>query len=128
MMFGRYLFLRLRRGNVMPNILKRPCLYPGCSALTVAGYCEKHKRHTIYNSQRNETREQSFYSSKEWRITSRQFRAMHPNCYICGKPTRIAHHDPELKELFRLGLNPLDWKYLRAVCWSCHERTKGGRG
>lgn len=107
----------------MPRKLLRPCNYPGCSVLTEQGYCDKHKH--SYNRARQGRRETSFYSSRDWRTTSLQYRAAHPTCEGCkAKPSEIVHHDPELQVLIRDGLDPLDWQYLTALCWSCHEKTK----
>jgi hypothetical protein len=43
----------------------------------------------------------------------------------CGKPSRMVHHDPEVRVLLAKGLDPCDWKYLKALAWGCHEKTKG---
>ena len=108
----------------MPTKPKRPCNHPGCPALTDTGYCEQHNRHKSYNRQRKDSEAAAFYRSKDWRITSQQFRGMYPQCQACGKPARMVHHEPELVVLLARGDDPLDWSWLKSLCWSCHEATK----
>lgn len=115
--------------------MKRPCRKSGCTILTddKSGYCDKHRQNVnkVYREQRTDLAEQSFYRSSRWTETSKQYRAVHPLCECgCGKPSRMVHHTTELSKLLQLGLDPCDWKYLQALSWGCHEKTKkqGGRG
>lgn len=117
----------------MPQKLLKPCRHPGCPKLVQSGYCEKHRTqyHKNYTKTRTDRKEQAFYFSKEWRLTSANYRVMHPICERCGeRETRIVHHTTRLPELLEKGLNPCDERYLEGCCWSCHEKTKrtGDRG
>lgn len=113
----------------MPQRLAKPCRKSGCSSLTrdADGYCDKHKgsAHKQYNKQRHNLAEQAFYRTGKWKLTSSEYRAFHPMCECgCGKPSVMVHHDPGVVELLRLGEDPCDWKFLRALAWKCHELTK----
>ena len=111
----------------MPQRLAKPCRKSGCNQLTrdADGYCDKHKgaNHKQYNQQRYNAAEQQFYRTGRWKKTSAEYRAFHPKCK-CGMPSVLVHHNPDVVELLRLGLDACDWKYLEALCWKCHELTK----
>lgn len=111
----------------MPNKIQRTCAWSGCAALTTSKYCAKHKAqvNTNYYQVRTDKAEQTFYQSKQWTETSKQYRQAHPKCECgCGKESRIVHHKVPLTELLKQGKNPCDWRYLEALSWGCHEKTK----
>lgn len=111
---------------------KSICNYPGCYVLIDRpGYCAKHlfvKKESFKKLEEKKTPEQrKFYSSYAWTKTSKQHRVIEPLCRDCYNTKRVTqgvlvHHNPELKKLWALGLNPLDHQYLETLCFNCHQK------
>lgn len=76
-------------------------------------YEERQKeRHKEYKANRNDKKEQQFYKSKEWEAVKKIVKQRdHGLCRLCLEEHRITyyqtvHHIVEVKEDFRLALNP----------------------
>jgi 5-methylcytosine-specific restriction protein A len=93
---------------------KSICSHPGCNALLDApGRCEKHQRIQIrsnFNSlDRKKTDEDiRFYSSAAWQKVAKRHRVNEPLCRHCRDrglvvPAQMVHHEPDRKELIRMG-------------------------
>ncbi len=115
----------------MPGKSFKACAYLHCPVLTKDTYCDKHSKevHKEYKKNRNDKREQKFYSSKAWINLRNVKRQMNPLCEICMTkdkltPVDIVHHIVEVKEDWSLRLTLSN---LQSVCVSCHQsihRTK----
>lgn len=115
----------------------KPCAWPGCRALTAGQpHCTLHvpkaeqrrqERVKRANKRYNENRDSTDarYKQEKWRRLSIRFRRMHPLCAQCeleGRitPSQLVDHIKPSKthpELF------FDWRNLRALCHSCHNRV-----
>jgi hypothetical protein len=113
----------------MPKAANKICRKPGCNTLIdKSGYCDMHKKKNVSfrKLDRKKTPEQKkFYSSGAWTKASIRQRTEHPLCERClergiTQQAEMVHHDPELQELIRRGLNPLNPEYLHSLCNSCH--------
>lgn len=73
----------------MPNRSKRPCSYPGCSALAEAGRCDKHKQQerTRYEQQRGTATSRGYDS--RWRKARLGYLRAHPLCVECERNGRV---------------------------------------
>lgn len=67
----------------MPSRPKRPCLQPGCPALTDTDRCPAHKR----PEPRGNSNSRGY--DKRWRRYSEAYRAHNPLCYYCGTQGRV---------------------------------------
>lgn len=114
----------------MPRRAKSVCNKIGCFTLvSQPGYCEKHKKESNPYEELNKkktTETKKFYSSYAWTKKSKQHRKKEPLCQECLrkdiiKNGELVHHEPELTELLKKGLNPLDDKYLETLCHNCHQ-------
>lgn len=83
------------------------------------------KRHSIYNQYRKDTKEQKFYSSKDWIKTRDTIRAIDNNlCLMCLDNNELndmdtVHHIEELKEDWA---KRFDKDNLICLCESCHQK------
>ena len=129
------------------NKALRPCRQPGCINLVPYGYCEEHKRiiskEEIEKSKqclrnldkKKDPKEIKFYTSRPWIKTSKLYRLKHPLCERCEdrgiiKSSNMVHHKTELREIWKMKGNPLSWRFLQALCNSCHMedlREKKGK-
>jgi len=126
----------------MPKRALRPCKQPGCRQLVTSGYCEVHASKVPVNTFKRlddakTDEDRQFYRSGRWRATSEAIRRDEPLCRECKqkgfvKQAELVHHEPERKELLKMGLDPFDRKYLIPICRDCHQRhlseKKGKRG
>ena len=82
-------------------------------------------RHSIYKKDRKDTKEQKFYSSKDWIKTRDTIRAIDNNlCLMCLDNNELnnmdtVHHIEELKENWSKRFNKDN---LICLCESCHQR------
>jgi len=112
----------------MPKRAMTICRKPGCNELVpTPGYCSKHKNETPFRSLENRKSDEDrrFYNSYRWQKTSREHRRRYPLCSRCSSrgyvvPVQLVHHDPDRKELIRLGISPYDHDYLHSLCNRCH--------
>ena len=106
----------------MPSRPRKPCSYPGCPELTIAGsYCTSHQ--TAVTHQYDESRNPehvAFYRSAPWlRIRERRLREF-PICELCHRAiSRHVHHRKKLSDRWDLRL---DYANLQAACHPCHSR------
>ena len=115
----------------MPRKPRKPCRYPGCSALTDESYCPEHKRLVAAQYNRYErTPEMKKRYKGPWPAIRRRFLASHPLCEMCLRENRYT----EAREVHHIL--PLadggshDASNLMALCKPCHSRitaTEGGR-
>lgn len=115
----------------MPRKPRKPCRYPGCSALTDESYCPEHKRLVAARYNRYErTPEMKNRYNGAWPAIRRSYIAAHPLCEVCGHEGRYTearevHHIIPLAD----GGTHED-SNLMALCKPCHSRitaTEGGR-
>lgn len=103
----------------MPKKPLKPCKHPGCPKLTLAFYCEDHKKLHV-NDRANATKRG--YDSK-WRAARVRFLKVNPLCVRCKaegrlvKATVVDHIKPHRgdKDLF---WNESNWQPL---CKRCHD-------
>lgn len=96
----------------------RLCLEPRCPRPARPGSrrCAEHAtEHRRYQRSVND----SFYSSKAWRISRSRFLFDHPLCERCGTIAEHVHHRQPLTE----GGAPRDPANLEALCAACHTAT-----
>lgn len=117
----------------MPNLPRRPCCVPGCSAYAVKGQgrCAAHARQPLseYRAQTN-----ALYKTGRWRVMRTKQLAREPLCRICAAEKRLTvatevdHIRPHKgnKALF------YDISNLQSLCHRCHSaktaREDGGFG
>ncbi len=113
-----------RRGEIlMPWIVKRPCVHPGCPELSHEPRCEKHRKQE--RKQRDEYRGSSADRGYglHWRKIRLAFLASHPLCTLCHAQgyltaaTVVDHIQPHRgnPDLFH------DPENLQALCKPCHD-------
>jgi 5-methylcytosine-specific restriction protein A len=111
---------------------KRPCSYPGCSALVSDGSrCDKHRKQeqSRYNKQRGSAASQGYGS--RWRKIRTLKLQRSPLCQDCLEmeprrltPANEVHHIVALRDG---GTH--DFSNLMSLCKSCHsKRTDKGNG
>ena len=118
----------------MPQRLKKPCNYPGCSELVEAGktYCEEHRedkqsRKKERDRQYNEKRDpklRKFYSSARWKKVRKRYISKNPLCEHClerdrVKPADVVDHIIPVKVDWS---KRLDASNLQSLCNSCHAK------
>ena len=108
---------------VVPSKPLRPCGQPGCPELTRDGYCDKHKRQTQrdYDRQRG-TAAQRGYGSR-WQKASKGFLRANPLCVYCLKagdlrPSEVTDHIIPHKGDMGLFWDRSNWQ---ALCKRCHD-------
>ncbi len=109
----------------MPPKSYKACAYMHCHVLTKDTYCDIHSKevHKEYKRNRNDKKEQLFYSSKSWLRLRNVKRQMNPLCEVCLTknkltPTDIIHHIIEVKDDWSLRLTLSN---CQSVCASCHQ-------
>lgn len=110
----------------MPKRSYRKCNDISCSELTHDSYCDKHSKdvHKDYKRNRQDKKEQAFYSSSSWIKLRNHKRMLNPLCEICLledrlTPVDIVHHMCEIKEDWELRLTLSN---LQSVCFSHHQK------
>lgn len=117
---------------------KTICRRMGCNTLVATpGYCSEHHKERGSFKQLDEAKDprtEKFYHGYRWRVTSENFREMpeHALCEECHEKgliiaVQMVHHEPELTELWKRGLNPYDHKYLHSLCNNCHLAELRGK-
>lgn len=94
----------------------KPCAQPGCSALTAATYCDKHRR---ADGGRRDAEWRSWYHGGRYRAARDAFMAEHPLCALCGAPSSDLDHKKPHKGDLRLFWDTDNWQ---ALCAGCHSR------
>lgn len=114
------------RGKQMPRTPPRPCRKQGCRNFCEQGqcYCNEHRKenHRNYNKYERNEESSDFYSSTEWRATSKAFREEHPLCEECLKsgrirPAQLVDHIVPIRQ----GGAKLDPSNLQSLCNACHS-------
>jgi len=106
----------------MPYKPKRPCSYPGCSALVEGRFCPAHARQDAhdYSRYRRDPETNRRYGSA-WRRIRAAYIAAHPLCEQCERagrltPAREVHH---ILPLSQGGTHTEE--NLMALCTPCHS-------
>lgn len=79
--------------------------------------CDAHRKQTQNATARTRTPQQGY--GKQWRRFSRQYRAIHPTCVLCGNPSEHVDHIDGHGPTGPRGYDPTN---LQALCKSCHSR------
>lgn len=115
----------------MPQMLRKPCAYPGCPELVELGqrYCAKHQRQARRqeDERRGSARERGYTSQWE-KVRSLKLRR-NPLCEVCERegrvrPAEMVHHAKPIRQ----GGAALDMDNLMSVCRACHDRLHTGSG
>ena len=107
-----------------PFAPQRPCNYPGCSKLTSASRCDRHKKQERqeYDKRRGYPAARGYRYN--WRITSRIYLGRNPLCVECIKQRRVVtatvtDHIVPHKGDPALFWDPNNWQ---ALCKPCHDK------
>ena len=116
----------------------RPCALPGCPSLVEKGYCQRHdkynkkevNRHAFERlDKKKDPKAIAFYNSAAWKKVSKVYRKYHPLCELCEETdplhapiAKLVHHKKPLHEIWHNKENPLSFRFLQALCKSCHNR------
>jgi 5-methylcytosine-specific restriction protein A len=111
----------------MPRRAKRPCMWPGCTALTEKGsYCDEHCK--LLQARREAKRESAArrgYGAR-WRRLRKMFLSAHP---LCADP--YGHHAARNEIVVATEVDHVvpkkqggsdAWENLQSLCKSCHSR------
>jgi 5-methylcytosine-specific restriction protein A len=106
----------------MANRSKRPCRHPGCPALVVSGYCDKHKQQK--ERYRGSANERGY--NRDWQKARDRFLRDNPCCAKClekdrAVPATVVHHIKPISQ----GGEILDPDNFMSLCRDCHERLHG---
>ena len=115
----------------MPRSPKKPCRYPGCSALTDSRYCPKHTKQTNSEyEQYGRTYDSSERYGKNWRHIRDRYIAQHPLCEDCLqyglRPVQRSEEVHHIQPLSKGGTHAAS--NLRALGKSCHSRHTADEG
>lgn len=99
----------------------RECAHPGCHELTRNNRCDKHRKQTLFEAQR-ETSNQRGYNY-QWGKVRAKFLSTHSLCDTCYQKgiitvAKIVHHIDE-------DQRNNDEDNLRSLCRDCHEQLHG---
>lgn len=102
----------------MPQALKRPCRWAGCSELVSgkSGWCQEHTKTSRRqaDSRRDRSAARRVYNSSRWKRLRRMILRRQPNCE-CGEATNeVDHIDGDVTNC--------RWDNLQAMCKRCHSR------
>ena len=116
--------------------MKKPCRYPGCSALVATGYCEAHaskapNRHAAYDERRKRdpilARNAAFRNSQEWAGLRKWKIARDPLCqdphgvHARQRDTESAVDVDHIEGLSEAWDKRSDPTNLMSVCRRCHS-------
>lgn len=107
-----------------PYAPKRPCGYPGCTALTDSARCERHRKQDRRDQDNRRRNAVACGYGFRWRIASKAFLARNPLCIECMKHRRlvaatVTDHIVPHKGDPALFWNQDNWQPL---CKPCHDR------
>lgn len=121
-------FKHQQGGDTLPERPKKPCNYPGCSALVPGGerHCEAHRKqiHRTYDRNRRDPDLYKFYGSVVWQRLREYKKTRDPLCEEClnkGKVVPVEHVHHKIPA----GRDPskrLDIDNLISLCEMCHKR------
>lgn len=99
---------------------RKLCGTPGCRNTQP---CPVHTQAAKYAAaNRARDAESRSYGEEHWRKTAKAFIRDHPICENCGRPSKVADHEPERRVLIAQGVeDPDDSQFLHALCVSCHN-------
>lgn len=116
---------------MMPYKPKKPCSYPGCPELVVAGtqYCRKHKKaeQKRYDKQRGSAVDRGY--DPRWQRYRKVYLAEHPLCINYAECRHAATVIDHIVPMSRGGIF-WDENNHQPMCKSCHDRKtakKDGR-
>ena len=97
---------------------KRPCTYPGCSALTTNGRCDKHQRQAW-----TKTKDVKRMTGRKLQKERERLFAENPLCVECEKKgiVRAATQRDHIVPLFEWKGDPEDPSNIQGLCESCHK-------
>lgn len=110
----------------MPWASKKPCTYPGCRALAIGKYCDKHAntdkdKKTAHDKRRLSSSKRGY--GTKWRKYRLRFLAEHPMCVHCilhGRvviATVVDHMVPHRGDMVKFW----DTGNHQALCKRCHD-------
>lgn len=108
----------------MPYKPLSPCRYPGCGALSVNRYCDKHaKQQTRESNARRRTASERGYNSK-WRKARANYLLEHPLCVECEKHGRYVQATVVDHIIPHKGDKALFWdsNNWQPLCKRCHDK------
>ena len=121
----------------MPIAAQRPCLTPGCAALTSAGRCPEHQeQHNRRQEQRRGSSAARGYGAR-WQKASKAWLYAHPLCQCpdCDEgrvrvtPATVVDHKIPHRGDMRLFWDPSNWQSMSKTCHdSKTAREDGGFG
>ncbi|HQR22639.1 MAG TPA: HNH endonuclease signature motif containing protein [Burkholderiaceae bacterium] len=107
----------------MPRAAPRPCTYPGCTALTDAGRCERHRAQIARETdeRRGSARERGYTS--RWDKARGTYLRANPLCRYClelgrVEPATVVDHVKPHRGDQTLFWNTSNWQPL---CKRCHD-------
>lgn len=120
----------------MANIWKKPCNHKGCPEIIEHGqrFCEQHRKRSqaiaARINRRENSIEQGFYNSIEWRTLSKRLRSEEPFCRSCilrGRHTfaNVSDHIIPLKLAWDMRF---DRHNIQSLCHQCHNSKRAMEG
>lgn len=113
----------------MPGPLRRPCLHPGCPALTDRGRCPAHERAPQQRHDRDRGSSAQRGYGGRWRRLRRMILARDPVCvcrglegclHVAGGCVQLATDVDHVLPRLRGGTDAED--NLQGLCKACHSR------
>lgn len=118
----------------MPSIPPRPCSWPGCVALTIAGRCEQHRSAARKQSdaRRGSSTERGY--GYRWQKVSAAYLREHPLCECpecqAGKvrawPARVVDHKTPHRGDMTLFWDRKNWQAMAIECHNKKTATEDG--
>lgn len=110
----------------MPDRLRHPCNYPGCSALTHERYCAAHQQVEQKRYNQEHPVDDAYYQSVAWRRLRTAYARSHPYCVDpYGDHKRAGQQVPMTvvdHKVPRQQGGKDTWDNLQALCRPCHAR------
>lgn len=101
------------------------CSEPGCPTLTPGGKCPEHKAKVERTASRRRRASQGPqpYDTAAWQRTRARYRAQHPTCNQCARPTAHVDHTIPRRILVAAGIHTPDAdQWLQPLCATHHNR------
>ena len=110
----------------MPDRLRHPCNYPGCSALVNGRYCDAHRQAEQKRYDQEHPVDDTYYQSPAWRKLRGAYAKVHK---LCADP-----YGDHARAGLQVVMSVVDhivprkfggkdnWDNLQALCRSCHAR------
>jgi 5-methylcytosine-specific restriction protein A len=113
-----------KKGCMSPFASKHPCSYPGCTALTGAARCDRHRKQDRKEHEKRRGHAAARGYGHNWRIASKAFLAHNPLCIECLKQRRLVAATVIDHIIPHKGNSALFWNQdnWQALCKRCHSR------